>query len=65
MNPGTGKYEFCWNVAPGLAPVPAAVAHPCEHRRSTGHSSGAKGLITPILVGPAGQDQRDRGIITD
>jgi phosphotransacetylase len=38
----------------GLTPVPAAVAHPCEQSALSGAlEAGQKGLITPILVGPA------------
>jgi phosphate acetyltransferase len=38
----------------GLTPVPTAVAHPCEETALAGAIEAAeKGLITPILVGPA------------
>jgi phosphotransacetylase len=38
----------------GLNPVPTAVAHPCEETALAGAIEAAeKGLITPILVGPA------------
>jgi phosphotransacetylase len=50
---GTGKYERLLERCRGLAPVPAAVAHPCEEGALTGAVEAAKaGLITPILVGP-------------
>ncbi|HVJ58816.1 MAG TPA: bifunctional enoyl-CoA hydratase/phosphate acetyltransferase [Terrimicrobiaceae bacterium] len=54
MNSGTGKYERLLERCAGLAPVPAAVVHPCEQSALEGAlEAGAKGLITPILVGPA------------
>jgi phosphate acetyltransferase len=51
---GTGKYEQvlerCWS----LAPVVTAVAHPCEATALAGAiDAAARGLIVPILVGPA------------
>jgi phosphate acetyltransferase len=53
MNSGTGKYERLLERCAGLAPVPAAVVHPCEQSALEGAlEAGAKGLITPILVGP-------------
>jgi phosphotransacetylase len=37
----------------GLAPIPTAVAHPCEASALTGAlDAGRMGLIAPILVGP-------------
>jgi phosphotransacetylase len=54
MNPGTGKYERLLERCARLAPVPTAVAHPCEKSALEGAlEAGRKGLITPILVGPA------------
>jgi phosphotransacetylase len=54
MNPGTGKYEQLLERCAGLAPVPTAVVHPCEETALTGAlEAGRKGLIIPILVGPA------------
>lgn len=54
MNPGTGKYEALLQRCAGLKPVPTAVAHPCEKTALEGAvEAGQKGLITPILVGPA------------
>jgi phosphotransacetylase len=51
---GTGKYELLLERCRGLAPVPTAVAHPCEETALAGAlEAGAKHLITPILVGPA------------
>ncbi|HEY2153316.1 MAG TPA: hypothetical protein VGH34_21090, partial [Vicinamibacterales bacterium] len=51
---GTGKYESLLERCRGLAPVPTAVAHPCEETALAGAlEAGAKHLITPILVGPA------------
>jgi phosphotransacetylase len=53
---GTGKYERLLARCEGLEPVPTAVAHPCEETALTGAlEAGAQGLITPILVGPAGK----------
>ena len=51
---GTGKYEQVLERCRRLEPVPTAVAHPCEESALAGAlEAGAKGLITPILVGPA------------
>ena len=56
MKPGTGKYEILLARCAGLTPVPTAVAHPCEKSALEGAlEAGEKGLITPILVGPAGK----------
>src|SRR5262245_26060399 len=50
---GTGKYERLLERCKGLAPVPTAVAHPCEETALTGAIEAAQaGLIAPILVGP-------------
>ena len=51
---GTGKYEALLVKCKSLKPVPTAVAHPCEETALSG-AVGAfkKGLIVPILVGPA------------
>ncbi len=55
---GTGKYELLLERCRGLAPVPTAVAHPCEETALAGAlEAGAKRLITPILVGPASKIQ--------
>src|SRR3954447_5748918 len=52
--PGTGKYEQMLVRCQGLNPVPTAIAHPCEETALAGAIEAAeKGLITPILVGPA------------
>jgi phosphate acetyltransferase len=52
--PGTGKYEQLLERCRGLAPIPTAVAYPCEKTALAGAIDAAKdGLITPILVGPA------------
>jgi phosphotransacetylase len=54
MTPGTGKYERLLERCRGLSPVPAAVAHPCEQSALAGALEAShKGLIRPILVGPA------------
>ena len=51
---GTGKYESLLERCRSLEPVPTAVAHPCEASALAGAvEAGAKGLIAPILVGPA------------
>ena len=51
---GTGKYEQLLTRCKSLEPIPTAVAHPCEATALAGAlEAGAKGLITPILVGPA------------
>jgi phosphate acetyltransferase len=51
---GTGKYEQVLVRVRSLEPVPTAVAHPCESTALVAAlEAGAKGLITPILVGPA------------
>jgi len=51
---GTGKYEALLERCRTLEPVPTAVAHPCEQSALAGAiEAGAKGLIAPILVGPA------------
>src|SRR5215467_5386276 len=52
--PGTGKYEQLLARCEGLAPVPTAVAHPCEATALSGAVEAAsRGLIVPLLVGPA------------
>jgi phosphotransacetylase len=51
---GTGKYERLLARCETLPPVPTAVAHPCEANALAGAVDAArKGLITPLLVGPA------------
>jgi phosphotransacetylase len=56
MNPGTGKYERLLERCAGLVAIPTAVAHPCEETALRGAlEAGRKGLIIPILVGPAGR----------
>ena len=55
---GTGKYELLLARCRSLAPVPTAVAHPCEETALAGAlEAAAHGLITPILVGPAARIQ--------
>jgi phosphotransacetylase len=50
---GTGKYERLLARCEGLAPVPTAVAHPCEASAlAAAVEAGARGLIDPLLVGP-------------
>jgi phosphate acetyltransferase len=51
---GTGKYEALLERCRNLAPVPTAVAYPCEESALAGPVQAAKyKLIVPILVGPA------------
>ena len=51
---GTGKYEALLERCHSLAPVPTAVAYPCEESALAGSVEAAQHkLITPILVGPA------------
>src|SRR5262245_41012154 len=51
---GTGKYEALLARCRGMEPIRTTVAHPCEATAlSAAIDAGAKGLITPILVGPA------------
>ena len=53
---GTGKYERLMARCEFLAPVPTAVAHPCEATALQGAVEAAqKGLIAPLLVGPASE----------
>src|SRR5690242_11523710 len=54
QTPGTGKYERLLVRCENLAPVPTAVAHPCEATALSGAVEAARrGLIVPLLVGPA------------
>ena len=56
---GTGKYEKLLERCKGLAPIPTAVAWPCDEVSLAGAiDAGRQGLITPILVGPAAQIQK-------
>jgi phosphotransacetylase len=51
---GTGKYEALLERCRPLDPIATAVAHPCEQTALAGAlEAGEKGLIVPILVGPA------------
>jgi phosphate acetyltransferase len=51
---GTGKYEKLLERCRGLAPIPTAVAYPCDPTALAGAIDAAReGLITAILVGPA------------
>jgi phosphotransacetylase len=55
---GTGKYELLLEKCRSLEAVPTAVAHPCEETALAGAiEAGEKGLIVPILVGPAAKIQ--------
>ena len=51
---GTGKYERLLERCRGIAPIPTAVAYPCDESSLSGAIDAARlGLIVPILVGPA------------
>ena len=51
---GTGKYEQLLVRCRELTPVDTAVVQPCDARALLGaKEAAAKGLIRPILVGPA------------
>ena len=51
---GTGKYEQILARCESLAPVPTAVAHPCEATALSGAMEAFRlGLIVPLLIGPA------------
>jgi phosphotransacetylase len=50
---GSGKYEKLLEKCKALAPIPTAVAHPCEKSALAGAiEAGELGLIVPVLVGP-------------
>ena len=54
--PGTGKYEQLLVRCQNLEAISTAVAYPCEESALAGAiEARGKGLIEPILVGPAGQ----------
>lgn len=67
--PGTGKYERLLERCKSLAPIPTAVAHPCEASALSGAVEAAeKRIIVPILVGPAdkiAETARSAGITMD
>jgi phosphotransacetylase len=51
---GTGKYERLLERCRGMAPAPTAVAYPCDESSLSGAmDAAARGLIAPMLVGPA------------
>jgi phosphotransacetylase len=51
---GTGKYEKLLTRCESLAPIPTAVAHPCEASALSGAvEAWERRLIVPLLVGPA------------
>jgi phosphotransacetylase len=51
---GSGKYEQLLKRCQGVAPVPTAVAHPCEASALAGAvEAWQKKLIAPVLIGPA------------
>ena len=54
------KYDRLLDAAKSLAPLPAAVAHPCDESSLKGAIEAKEhGLIAPILVGP---EQRIRAV---
>jgi len=56
MTTGTGKYEQLLVRCKSLAPIPTAVAHPCDSSSLASAVDAAKqGLIVPLLVGPIGK----------
>ena len=66
---GTGKYELLLERCASLEPIPTAVAFPCEATALSGAvDAGKKGLIMPLLVGPAdkiAEIARSQGIDLD
>jgi phosphate acetyltransferase len=53
------KYDLLIARCQGLAPVPTAVAHPCDVSSLAGAvEAGAAGIIRPILVGPEAKIRR-------
>jgi len=47
------RYSHLLSVSSGLAPIPIAVAHPCDAESLRGPIQAARaGLVEPILVGP-------------
>lgn len=47
------RYRHLLSIASGLAPIPIAVAHPCDAESLRGPIQAAQaGLVDPILVGP-------------
>ncbi|THF60206.1 bifunctional enoyl-CoA hydratase/phosphate acetyltransferase [Pseudothauera rhizosphaerae] len=47
------RYTHLLSISAGLAPIPIAVAHPCDAESLRGPVQAAKaGLVDPILVGP-------------
>jgi phosphotransacetylase len=59
---GTGKYERLLERCRSLEPIPTAVAYPCEASALSGAvEASQKGLIVPILVGPAKELQAIAG----
>jgi phosphate acetyltransferase len=53
MNAGPQNFQELIATCRGLAPVPMAIAHPCDEPSLSGALEAARaGLIRPILVGP-------------
>jgi phosphotransacetylase len=54
MTTGTGKYEQLLARCSSIAPIPTAIAHPCDQSSLAGAVDAAnQGLIVPFLVGPS------------
>src|SRR5690606_13108971 len=54
------RYRHLLSISSGLAPIPIAVAHPCDRESLLGPVQAARaGLVEPILVGP---EARIRGV---
>ena len=64
MEPKHAKYHRLIAHCQTLAPMPTAVAHPCDRSSLEGAVEAAqKGLIAPILVGPRARIvSRRRGV---
>lgn len=47
------RYQHVLSITEGLAPIPIAVAHPCDPESLRGPiQAAAAGLVIPVLVGP-------------
>jgi phosphotransacetylase len=56
---GTGKYEVLLARCRGMAPMPTAIAHPCDDASLGAVVEAAEAeIIAPILVGPAERIRR-------
>jgi len=52
IKPGTGKYEQLLERCRGLAPIPTAVAYPCEETALAGSEENARGHL--VVTAPTG-----------